>query len=138
MRPFEGTVLWTGIESLRHRLEKDAPADLRARVAASRRVFTVEGSDGARYANRPRLISTLSAAITDCREIEITEQAADGSLLQHRLQPHRLVIRPPHVELLAYPTAEPATDGPLRLDLSRIQKVTALDATFEPRPEGPA
>jgi predicted DNA-binding transcriptional regulator YafY len=136
MRPFEGTVLWTGIEALRHRLEKDTPDDLQIRLKDARRVFAVEGGEEARYANRPRLISTLSTAITDCREIELTEQDPDGNVSRHRLQPHRLVIRPPTVELLAYPTVESAVDGPLRLDLSRIQKVTALDVTFVPRSDG--
>ena len=67
MRTFEGTVLWSGIESLRHRLEAALPAKLLERVEGVRRVFHVVGPDTARYASRPRLISALSAAITDRR-----------------------------------------------------------------------
>lgn len=133
MRPFEGTLLWTGIESLRHRLEREAPAALRSRLDGSQRVFEVQADDGGRYASRPRLISSLSTAITDCREIDLTEEASDGTVVRHRLQPHRLVIRPPAIELLAYPKAGSAPDVPLRLDLARIRKVTTLDVKFVPR-----
>lgn len=138
MQPFKGTLLWTGIESLRYRLEHEAPAELWSRLEGSRRVFEVEADDGARYASRPRLISSLSTAITDCREIDLTEEASDGSMVRHRLQPHRLVIRPATVELLAYPKAASATDGPLRFDLARIRRLATLDATFVPRDPRPS
>jgi len=64
LQPFEGTILWTGIESLRFKLERDLPAEMRERLEAAKRVFHVRGFDP-RYAARPRLISTLSRAITD-------------------------------------------------------------------------
>ena len=134
LRPFEGTILWTGIESLRHKLERDLPAEMLKRLQEARRVFEVEGIDPARYAGRPRLISTLSGAITDCREIEVEEQTEAGGIARLRLQPHRLVIRPPVVELLGFPAGAAGDVKPVRLDISRIQKVTPLDVTFVPRP----
>lgn len=137
LRPFEGTILWTGIESLRHKLERDLPEEMLKRLKEARRVFQVEGIDPSRYAGRPRLISTLSGAITDCREIEVEEQTDAGAVARLRMQPHRLVIRPPTVQLLGYPSG--ATDGakPVLLDIARIQKVTPLDVTFVPRPIEP-
>lgn len=134
LRPFEGTVLWTGIESLRHKLERDLPAEMRKRLHEAQRVFEVEGIDSARYGDRPRLISTLSGAITDCREIEVEQQTESGGVARLRLQPHRLVIRPPIVELLGYVPDAAAGFEPVRLDIARIQKVTPLDVTFVPRP----
>jgi len=134
LRPFEGTILWTGIESLRHKLERDLPAEMLKRLQEARRVFEVEGIDPSRYAGRPRLISTLSGAITDCREIEVEEQAESGGIARLRLQPHRLVIRPPTVELLGFPADGGADAEPVRLDITKIQKVTPLDVTFVPRP----
>lgn len=133
LRPFEGTILWTGIESLRHKLERDLPEEMLKRLKEARRVFQVEGIDPSRYAGRPRLISTLSGAITDCREIEVEEQTADGAVSRLRLQPHRLVIRPPTVELLGYPVGTADASQPILLDIARIQKVKPLDVTFVPR-----
>jgi predicted DNA-binding transcriptional regulator YafY len=137
LQAFEGTVLWTGIESLRHKLERDLTPEMRTRLTNARRVFHVEGIDPSRYSGRPRLISTLSAAITDCREIDVEEQAADGSFSRLRVQPHRLVIRPPTVELLGYPAGAVEGAKPVLLDIARIQKVTPLDVTFVPRPIEP-
>ena len=56
LRSFEGTVLWTGIESLRHKLERDLPPGLREQLAAAQQVFHVSGGEPGRYAARPRLI----------------------------------------------------------------------------------
>lgn len=50
LRSFEGTVLWTGIESLRSKLERDLPAELLAQAEESRRVFHVPAPDTGRYA----------------------------------------------------------------------------------------
>lgn len=129
LQPFAGTILWTGIESLRFKLERDLPAEMRERLEAAKRVFHVRGFDP-RYAARPRLISTLSRAITDCREIEIEE---DGEPSLKRLQPHRIMIEPPVVRLLAFPAdGQPAT-APMLIDIERIRKVKPLDVAFTPR-----
>lgn len=130
LKPFEGTILWTGIESLRHKLERDMPAAMRERLDGARNVFHVKGFDP-RYAARPRLISTLSGAITDCHEIEIEEDGTPATT--RRLHPHRILIEPPDVSLLAFP-ADGATDGaPVLLNIERILRVTPLDTTFTPR-----
>lgn len=131
LRAFEGTVLWTGIESLRHKLERDIPPAMLEQLKDAKGVFHVVGGDPAKYAGRPRLISLLSNAITERREIEVEERVDGGGTPQrHRIQPHRLVIRPPLVQLLGFPAA---AEQPLLLDIERIEKVTPLDVTFVPR-----
>ena len=134
LRPFEGTVLWTGIESLRHKLERGLSPELLKRLADSKNVFQVDKPDLSRYAARPRLISTLSAAITDCREIDIEQRPDAGKKpVRLRLQPHRIVVRPPKVSLLGF-SPDGANDvAPLLLDIEQIEKVTVRDATFVPR-----
>jgi predicted DNA-binding transcriptional regulator YafY len=133
LRTFEGTILWSGIESLRHKIERDLPPRMLERLQGAKRVFHVKGFDPARYAARPRLLSTLSAAITDCREIEIDERPdAAGSAGRRRLQPLRLVIEPPHVRLLCLGGDPDHVAPPVFIDIDRIDKVTPLDVTFTP------
>jgi len=129
LRPFEGTILWTGIESLRHKIERGLPAQLLDRVEAARRVFHVSGECPSRYASRPRLMSALSGAITDGREIDVTAKSESGATSSHRLRPLRIVIEPPRVRLLAL-EAEPAGDPPVLIDLDRIEAVTTRDTAF--------
>jgi predicted DNA-binding transcriptional regulator YafY len=137
LRTFEGTILWTGIESLRHKLERDMPEAMLQRLEAAKHVFHVRAVDPSRYAARPRLISTLSGAITDSQEIEIEEHAENGCPpARMRLQPQRLIIEPPAVRLLAFPSGS-ETSKPLLLDIEKIAKVTPLDVTFVPRPLRP-
>lgn len=134
LRTFEGTVLWTGIESLRQKIERDVPPAMLEQLKDARQVFQVEGTDPARYAARPRLISLLSNAIAECREIEIDERGDDmGKTARRRLQPHRLVIRPPVVQLLGFPADSSGDGQAVLLDIERIEKVTPLDVTFVPR-----
>lgn len=134
LRDLEGTVLWTGIESLRTKLERGLTADLKQQLEAAKRVFHVAGNHVAAYASRPRLLSTLSAAITDRREIELQEHPADtGVRSPRRLLPHCLVIRPPRVKLLAFVADGGASDSPVVIDLDQIDTVVPLDSTFTPR-----
>jgi predicted DNA-binding transcriptional regulator YafY len=138
LRAFEGTVLWTGIESLRHKIEREVPPAMLDKLKEARQVFHVEGGDPSRYAARPRLISTLSDAISKCRELEIEVRAeADDQTVRYRLQPQRLVIRPPLVQLVGFPSDTPRGEKPVLLDIARIEKVTPLDVTFLPRPLDP-
>ena len=137
LRSFGGTVLWTGIESLRHKLERDLPAEMLSRLRETRRVFEVRVGDSSRYASRPRLISTLSGAITDCREIDVEAHTDSGSVVHRRLQPHRLVIQPPSVELVAYQAGSPDGHQPLTIDVASIQTVTPLTTTFPGRTSEP-
>ena len=135
LRTFEGTVLWTGIESLRHKIERDVPESLRGRLEVAKRVFHVQAIDPARYAARPRLISALSAAITDCQEVEVEQGGHDDQVAtKRRLQPMRLVIRPPDVSLLAFPVDPQDDQRPTLIKIETIRKVTPLDVTFVPRP----
>ena len=133
LRTFEGTVLWTGIESLRQKVERAVPAQLLERLDKSRDVFHVAAVNPARYASRPRLISAISTAITDCREIEVSSRHdEDGAAAtRRRIQPLRLVIQPPNVQLLGL-DAQRREDPPLLIDLDRIEAVRALDTTFAP------
>jgi predicted DNA-binding transcriptional regulator YafY len=131
LRTFEGTVLWSGIESLRHKIERSLPAVLLERLEGAKRVFHVQSIDPARYAARPRLLSALSTAITDCREIEIEARpAAGGALGRRRLRPLRLVIEPPRVRLLGIDVAPEAADPPVFIDIDRIERVTQLNVKF--------
>jgi predicted DNA-binding transcriptional regulator YafY len=133
LRTFEGTVLWTGIESLRHKIERAVPAPLLERLDKSRDVFHVAAVNPARYASRPRLISAISTAITDCREIEVASRHEEGSAAptRRRIQPLRLVIQPPNVQLLGL-DAQRLEDPPLLIDLDRIEAGQTLDSTFAP------
>jgi predicted DNA-binding transcriptional regulator YafY len=133
LQTFEGTILWSGIESLRHKIEAGLPPALLERLEGARRVFHVVGLDTARYASRPRLISALSAAITDCREIEVVERPSpDGPARPLRLRPLRLVIHPPRVRLIGLPATGAENEPPLILDIDRIDKVKPLDISFTP------
>lgn len=139
LRVFEGTVLWTGIESLRTKLERNLPAELVAHAEKSRRVFHVSAPDAGRYAARPRLLSALSRAISDCREIEV-EARADGpeAASRRRLRPMMLVVSLSHIQLAARDVTEAHADPAVLIDLDQIAKVTTLDTTFTPEPIDPA
>jgi predicted DNA-binding transcriptional regulator YafY len=134
LRSLAGTVLWTGIESLRHKIERTVPPELQQRLAEAKGVFRVDGVDESRYAARPRLLSTLSAAIVDCREIEVEERADSGAAVRRRLQPHQLVIRLPEIYLVGF-AADVAHDAePVHVNIERIEKAQPLDVTFRRRP----
>jgi predicted DNA-binding transcriptional regulator YafY len=135
LRTFEGTILWTGIESLWHKIEREVPAEMLKRLDDARQVFHVRRFDPTRYAARPRLISVLSGAITDYKEIDV-EQTTDGNQppVQLRLQPLRLVIEPPAVRLLALQSPAKNGEPPLLIDIETIGKVTPRDVTFVPPP----
>ena len=138
LKTFEGTVLWTGIESLRHKIEREVPPAMLEQLKAARDVFHIAGGDPARYAARPRLLSTLTEAITTCREVEIEERPENGdTTVRYRLQPQKLLIRPPRVQLVGFPTDASADGQPVLVDIERIGKVTPLDVTFVPRPLDP-
>lgn len=135
LRAFEGTVLWSGIESLRAKLERDLPAALKTQAEASRQVFHVPPPDAARYAERPRLLSTLSRAISDCREIEVHAHPANREAASpRRLRPVMLIVSLPRIQLAAWEITQPRQDPPVLIDLDEIAKVTPLDATFTPQP----
>lgn len=137
LRVFEGTVLWTGIESLRAKLERDLPPELLAKADESRHVFHVPRPDAARYADRPRLLSALSRAISDRREIEIEARTGDAAAKARRLRPMMLVVDLPRIRLAAWDVTQPGGDPPTLIDIEQIVKVTPLDTTFTPEPLDP-
>ena len=140
MRPFEGTILWTGIEGLRSKLERNLPAEFLAQAAEARRVFRVVPPKAAGYAERPRILSAITTAIDGSHEIEIEEKAAGPAAPPpRRLQPAMLLIDPPRIRLAAWeaPASPPgkAADDPLVIiELEQIARVKRLDATFVPKP----
>lgn len=136
LRAFQGTILWTGIESLRSKITTGITAELLAQVDDARRVFHVEPLDIAKHASHPRLLSAISTAITDCREIEVESRDHSGAA-RHRIQPVMLMIRLPQVQLVGW-SAQSGDDPPVVLDIAEIEKVTTLDSTFTPRPIDPA
>lgn len=134
LRPYEGTILWTGITSLRHKLLRNAPPALLQQLEESKRVFHIQPPNPNGYALRPRLIAAISTAITDYREIDLTTCAkANRPTITHRLQPNRLVMSYPVVQLLAFDATPSGNESPLWIDLDEIEKVKALDTTFMPR-----
>ena len=136
LRAFEGTVLWSGIESLRHKLERQLTPQMLTMLEQERQVFRVDMTDVGRHAARPRLLSTLASAISECREIEILERnEPEQPVLRHRLQPHQLVVRPPTIHLVGY-VPDSSDSGPLSLDITCIKKVTLLDSSFTRRDDG--
>jgi predicted DNA-binding transcriptional regulator YafY len=135
LKVFEGTVLWTGIESLRTKLVRDLPAELLSQAENSRRVFHVPPPDAARYAERPRLLSALSSAISDCREIEVHPHPdAHEATASRRLRPMMLLVSLPRIQLAAWDITQPQGDPAVLIDLDRIARVTPLDSTFTPQP----
>jgi predicted DNA-binding transcriptional regulator YafY len=133
LRSLGGTVLWTGMESLRGKIERCVAPELRQRLAEANQVFRVEGIDESRYASRPRLLSTVSAAIVDCREIEVEERADAGGAIRRRLQPHQLVIRMPEIHLVGFASDAAHDAEPVLVNIERIERVFPLDVTFTPR-----
>jgi predicted DNA-binding transcriptional regulator YafY len=131
LKAFEGTILWTGIESLWSKLQRGLPPSLISQVEAARRVFHVPLPDLARYAARPRLLSAISRAITDCREIQV-EGPEPGKA--RRLQPMMLIVNLPKIQLAAWEKPPGQADPPVLIDLDRITKVVPLDTIFTPRP----
>lgn len=134
LRVFEGTVIWTGIETLWHKISRNVPETLMNQLDEASRGFFVHPIDQGRYANRPRLLSTLSSAITDRREIDVEQRSTDsGEAMRHRLQPHCLIIQPQRLQLLAFAAVDPDDQPPMLIDLEQIEKVVTTDAMFTPR-----
>lgn len=145
----EGTVLWTGIESLRTKLERTLSPIFLAKAQDAQRAFHARSPGRPRFAHRPRLIGALSGAILDRYEIKVKVATPDAAGLTKRiLRPAVMMIRPPRVKLAAWaatPTkhpgrvgpldSDPSPSGPLELiDIDRIKKLERLDSRFNPPP----
>lgn len=128
MKPFKGTLLWTGVESLYNRLTRALPQPLRAQLAQQREAFYVHQGDAPRHAERPRLISTLHAAIADCRVIDLKHHAARSQTLR----PQVLVLDRGSILLVGLPDNDESNgDGrPVVIPLEQIETVKLLDRTF--------
>lgn len=68
----------------------------------------------------------------DC-EFLTTCAKANRPTITHRLQPNRLVMSYPVVQLLAFDATPSGNESPLWIDLDEIEKVKTLDTTFMPR-----
>ncbi|MFM7185852.1 MAG: hypothetical protein ACKO4Z_13925 [Planctomycetota bacterium] len=71
LRSFEGTVLWSGIESLRTKLDGTATDGLRRRVETGRSIFQVEAEQVPQFADHPRMLSALATAMVEHRLIDV-------------------------------------------------------------------
>ena len=126
------------LSTTRQPLDDQSLIAMLKQLKEARDVFHIAGGDPARYAARPRLLSTLTEAITTCREVEIEERPENGdTTVRYRLQPQKLLIRPPRVQFVGFPTDASADGQPVLVDIERIGKVTPLDVTFVPRPLDP-
>jgi hypothetical protein len=147
MRFAEGTVLWSGVESLWSKIAATLPPSLADQVAVMRGVWHVEGRTQPAYADRPRLLSLLCAAVTACCEIDLhlsaTANEADsatsgdaaptapGGQLLTRFQPRGLVVRVGGVGLIGFPDGA-ATGPPVLISLEHITNAKTRDKVFEP------
>lgn len=145
----EGTVLWTGIESLRTKLERTLSPAFLSKADDAQRVFHARSSGRPRFAHRPRLIGALSGAILDRHEIAVQVATPGAAGLTNRtLRPAVMMIRPPRVKLAAWattpakhpgrvgpPDSDSSDSEPLELiDIDRIAKFERLDSRFNPLP----
>lgn len=129
LRTFEGTVVWSGIESLRAKLDGVTPRGLQRRLDAAGKVFQVEHDGQKRLADHPRMLSGLATAIVEHRVIDVDHQV-DGQIVSATLEPVRLLIRSPSIELVARQRSAAVEDRPMTIDLANIRRVTLRDETF--------
>lgn len=129
--PFAGTVLWSGIESLRSKLEARSPSGFLDQIAAARGAFHVATGDGTGLAKHPRMLSAISAAIADGRELDIDVHEDPPSTFR-RFRPSTIVIRPPKLFVAGWADHDPDAD-PMAIDLESIRRVDRLDSSFTQR-----
>lgn len=155
LRFAQGTVLWTGIESLWGKLLDGASDGLAEQVATAESTWHVIDGDPRDYANRPRLLSLLTAAISASHEIELRLHAAGESLGdgEHdaefdgevpvplsgesacRFQPCSIVIWPPVVGVIGFKAAG-LNGAPVLIDIKQIAFAKDLKKSF-PRSSEP-
>ena len=129
LKPYEGTPLWTGIEMLRSRFERCVPSPLRAQLEEHLLGFRVEVDGSRRYASRPRLVSSLVAAVVARRLIDIEHRDGDGQMVKDGgFQPHLLLVENQRIHLFGYSADSVATLVPV----DRIRSVTLRDGSFPP------
>ena len=155
LRFAQGTVLWTGIESLWGKLLDGASDGLAEQVATAESTWHVIDGDPRDYAARPRLVSLLAAAIGDSHEIELRLHPAGESLsdgeqraesdgevpaqtdlgVTCRFQPYGLIIWPPSIGLIGFQSVA-EVEAPVFIDIKQIAVATNLKKSF-PRSSEP-
>jgi len=152
LRFAEGTVLWSGVESLWEKIAGTLPEQLAKQVAVMRDAWHVENRSEPAYADRPRLLSLLCAAVADCCEFDLTlasttersaaQPAPDGNadkLLaadaakpgRTRFRPHGMAVCSPQIGVVGFSVGS-ETGPPLVIDLREITTATPLDKVFKP------
>lgn len=152
LRFAEGTVLWSGVESLWKKIADNLPEPLARQVAVMAAAWHVEGRPHPPYADRPRLLSLLCAAVTDCCEVTLTLDPALAAVLAQPadngaatapaateldghttmpFQPHGLTVRSARMGLVGFPSAR-VPGRPIVIDLAQIVSAKPLDKVFEP------
>ena len=149
LRFAQGTVLWTGIESLWGKLLDGASDGLAEQVAAAEATWHVIDGAPRHYGERPRLISLLTAAIGDSHEIELRLHPAGESLSDgeqgpgsdgeasvqagpeaaFRFQPHGLIMWPPSMGLIGFKSAA-VVEAPVFIDIKQIAVATDVKKRF--------
>ncbi|MFM9057769.1 MAG: hypothetical protein ACKOSQ_01350 [Planctomycetaceae bacterium] len=91
--------------------------------------FRVEVDSSKRYASRPRLVSSLAAAVVACRLIDVEHRDGDGlSTVDSGFQPHLLLVENQQIHLFGY-----AADRVAKLvPIERIRTVRLQDGSFQP------
>ena len=152
MRFAEGTVLWTGIESLWAKIVDTLPEPLAEQVSVMAAAWHVDVQPKPAYADRPRLLSLLCAAVTSYSEVEISLTRPEGKsrsassatspadepltadteeCWRISFLPHGLAVSGSSIGLVGFPAD--ATDGrPLLIDLAEIVDAVPADKRFEP------
>ena len=149
LRFAQGTVLWSGIESLWRKLLDGVPDGLVGQMGTVEATWHVIDGSPRHYAERPRLLSLLTAAIGDSHEIELSLHAAGESLSDgeqrsgtdgevsvqagpeaaFRFQPHGLIMWPPSISLIGFKSAV-AVEAPVFIDIKQIAVATDLKKSF--------
>lgn len=134
LKPYEGTPLWSGIEMLRSRFDRAIPKAIQAQLDEHFAAFYVAVDGSKKYASRPRLISTLAAAVVACRLIEMDHRGGDGkSKARCLFQPHRLVIEAERLLLFGYVADGDGLAGRASmLPVEGIRNVRVKDGRFQP------
>lgn len=134
LRYCEGTVLWTGIEALRQKIDATLPAQTRSQWLAAANGMHVTGGNDGPYAHRPRLLSALCGAIDDGHELEIEEfpEQEEREPRSWRCQPQGLAFVSSRILFVFFPYgpdgSPPHDETPARLiDVAAIREARRLD-----------
>lgn len=129
LQPYEGTPLWTGIEMLRSRFDRCVPAALKAQMEEFLSAFRVQVDGSKRYSARPRLVSTLAAAVVACRPIDLRHHAdGEPEAETAMFEPHLIVIENQRFNLFGY-----SENTAMIVPVDHIRTCTLRDGSFRHR-----